>query len=79
MMFDLSEDPGEVSNVAKQYPEKHKELFDEMMGYLGEMNARMLKMNPDYDPAYYKMLKNYDKYIMWGPFEGQRPLEEDER
>lgn len=78
MMFDLSEDPGEVSNVAKQNPEKHKELFDEMMSYLGDMNARMPKMNPDYDPAHYKTLKNYDKYIMWGPFEGQRPLEEDE-
>lgn len=79
MMFDLAKDPGEVSNIAKQNPEKHKKLFDDMMGYLKAMNARIPKVNPDYDPEHYKTLKNYEKYIQWGPFEGKRPLEDDER
>ncbi|MFC1652210.1 sulfatase-like hydrolase/transferase [Planctomycetota bacterium] len=78
MMFDLTKDPGEVSNIAKQFPEKHKQLFDEMMNYLGEMGARFPKANPDYDPDVYKKHKNYKKYLQWGPFEGQRTLEEDE-
>ncbi len=78
MMFDLSKDPGEVSNVAKQYPETHKRLFGEMMNYFGEVGARLPKKNPDYDPEVYKMLKNYDKFMKWGAFEGKRPLEDDE-
>ncbi|VGO23507.1 sulfatase-like hydrolase/transferase [Pontiella sulfatireligans] len=78
MLFDLSKDPGEVNNVAKQYPETHKRLFGEMMTYLQDVDARFPKANPDYDPEVYKKLKNYNKYIKWGPFEGKRPLEEDE-
>ena len=78
MMFDLSLDAGEVSNIARQNPETHKKLFDEMMGYLKAMNARFPKVNPDYDEEWYKQQKNYELYQMWGPFEGKRPLEEDE-
>lgn len=78
MLFDLLQDPGEVSNIAKQNPETHKRLFGEMMGFLHEMGALFPKVNPDYDPAVYKQLKNYDRYQLWGAFEGKRPLEEDE-
>jgi len=78
MMFDLSKDPGEVSNIAKQFPKKHGQLFDEMMNYLDEMGARLPKANPDYDPEVYTKHKNYKKYLQWGPFEGKRPLEDDE-
>ena len=79
MMFELSSDPGEVSNVAKQHPETHKRLFGEMMRYFDEVGARLPKANPDYDPAVYQKLKNYDKYMEWGPFEAKRPLEADEK
>jgi arylsulfatase A len=78
MLFDLSKDPGEVSNTAKQHPETHERLFGEMMTYLQDVDARFPKKNPDYDPEVYKQHKNYEKYMKWGPFEGKRPLEEDE-
>lgn len=78
MMFDLSEDPGEVNNIAKQDAHQYKQLFNEMMKYLEEVDARFPKVNPDYDPAVYKKLENYEKYMQWGAFEGKRPLEEDE-
>ncbi|VGO23520.1 sulfatase [Pontiella sulfatireligans] len=78
MLFDLSQDPGEVSNIAKQNPETHNRLFGEMMDYLKEVGARFPKENSNYDPAAYKKDKNTDKRLLWGPFEGQRPLEQDE-
>jgi arylsulfatase A-like enzyme len=78
MLFDLAKDPGEVNNMAKQNPEKHKQLFDEMMTYLKGVGAKFPKVNPDFDPEHYKTLKNYDMYQRWGPFEGRRELEKDE-
>jgi arylsulfatase A len=78
LLFDLSTDPGEVNNIAKLNPETHNKLFSEMMGYLKGVGARFPKENPDYDPDTYKKLKNYDTYISWGPFEGQRKLDDDE-
>jgi len=79
MLFDLSKDPGEVSNIAKQHPEIQKKLYDEMMGYLKEVGARFPKVNPNYDPAKYRKDKKTEYRIKWGPFEGQRPLDEDEK
>lgn len=79
MLFDLSKDPGEVSNIAKKNPETHKRLFGEMMGYLKEIGARFPKKNPDYDPAAYRQDKNTEYRIKWGPFEGRRDLDEDEK
>jgi len=79
MLFDLSEDEGEVVNIAEAHPQQHRRLYDAMMGYLNDVNARMPKINPDYDPEIYKMSKEYDERVMWGPFVGERPLEEDER
>ena len=78
ILVDLSEDLGEVSNIAEQYPETHKKLYNEMMRYLKEVGARFPKVNPDYDPEVYKMDKKTEYRIKWGPFEGQRALDDDE-
>ncbi len=78
MMFDLSSDIGEVHNIAKKNPEIHRKLFGEMMDYLSTVGARFPKPNPNYDQAYYEGLKDWKERSMWGPFEGDRPLEEDE-
>ena len=78
MLFDLSTDIGEVTNIAKQNPETHKKLYDEMMRYFEEVGARFPKVNPDYDPGVYKNDKRYEERIQWGPFEGQRTLDDDE-
>jgi arylsulfatase A-like enzyme len=78
MLFDLSKDLGEVSNIAEQNPETHKELYKDMMTYLKKVGARFPKANPNYDPDVYRKDKKTEERIKWGPFEGQRPLEEDE-
>ena len=49
MLFDLGKDPGEVRNLAKTRPEEHKMLHTAMMRYLKAVDARMPKVNPDYD------------------------------
>ena len=79
MLFDLAKDPGEVRNIAGDHPREHKRLHGEMMDYLKRVGARMPKPNPDYDPAKYRAAKEYEKRTAWGPFEGRRPLDEDER
>jgi hypothetical protein len=43
------------------------------------VGARIPKENPDYDPAVYQAADEYDKRVLWGPFEGERPLEDDEK
>ncbi len=78
MLFHLATDQGEVKNVASKYPEKHKALHSEMMKYFEKVGARLPKKNPNYHPAVYKKAKEYEQRMVWGPFEGQRPLEEDE-
>ncbi len=78
ILFDRLNDIGEVSNIAKQNPETHKKLFDEMMGYLQNVGARIPKVNPDYDLEIYKQDRSTAERLMWGAFEGKRPLEEDE-
>jgi len=79
ILFDLAADVGEVKNIAKERPEEHKRLYDEMMRYLDHVGARKPKINPDYDEAVYRKAKEYSKRVMWGPFEGTRPLEDDEK
>ncbi len=79
MLFDLSSDIGEVTNIAKQHPEIHKKLYDEMMRYLKDVGARFPKPNPDYDSEIYRMDKNTQTRIQWGPFKGKRPVDEDEK
>ncbi|MCH2208156.1 MAG: sulfatase [Lentisphaerales bacterium] len=79
MLFDLSVDPGEVSNIAKQHPETHKKLFQEMMSYTKEVGGKFPKENPNFNIKKYASDKEYKKRQMWGPFEGDRPLETDEK
>ena len=75
MLFDLSDDPGEVRNIARQHPQVHKRLYAEMMRYFKQVGARIPKRNPNYDPAEYQKHKDYPEHVMWGPFEGDRPLD----
>jgi len=49
-----------------------------MMGYSKEVGARFPKVNPDYDPVVYRNQEDYRERAQWGPFEGQRTLDEDE-
>ena len=79
MLFDLSVDQGEVVNLAEQSPKEHKKLYSEMMRYFKQVDARIPKVNPDYDPAFYKQTKEYEQRMAWGPFEGRRALDDDEK
>lgn len=79
MLFDLSENEGEVANMAAQFPEIHRILFDELMRYLKEVDARIPKKNPTFDPETYRGSESYTKLLPYGPFEGKRPLENDEK
>ena len=79
MLFDLDEDIGEYRNVARSRPIKHDMLFREMITYLDKVGARLPKNNPNFNPAAYQQVKEYDMRLMWGPFGGERPLEDDER
>ena len=78
MLFDLSVDRGEVENIASKRPDDHKRLFDEMMHYFKQVNARLPKKNPNYDSEKYKAAKEYEKRKAWGPFQARRSLGEDE-
>ena len=79
MLFDLSADMGEANNIESQYPERHKEMFTEMMDYFEAVGARIPKLNPDYDASVYEADSEFAKRKMWGAFEGNRPLEDDEK
>jgi arylsulfatase A-like enzyme len=79
MLFNLNNDRGEFRNVAPMYPIKHDMLYREMMSYLNQVGARIPKDNPDYDPAVYQAADEYDKRVLWGPFEGERLPEPDEK
>ncbi len=77
MLFDLSADAAEANNIAKAHPQEHKRLYDDMMAYFKQVNARIPKLNPDYDANIYAQSKEYEKRTSWGPFAGQRRLDED--
>ena len=79
MLFDLTQDTGEVHNIAATHPEEHQRLYDEMMVYFEKVGARIPKQNPTYDAATYRSSKEYEKRTQWGPFAGSRSLDEDER
>ena len=78
MLFDLSHDIGEVTNLAKSRPIIYREMYDQMMRYLENIGARFPKVNSEYDPESYMGEKAFEERDMWGPFEGKRTLEEDE-
>jgi len=78
ILIDLSKDIGEVSNIAKQNPQIHKKLYGQMMSYLNQVGARFPMVNPSYDHEQYIKDRRTEYHIKWGPFEGQRTLDEDE-
>ncbi len=79
MLFDLAADEGEIKNIAAERPEDHKELLNEMIRYFEEVNARLPKENPNYDSEVYRNAARSETRAMWGPFKGERALEEDEK
>ncbi|QDT62477.1 Choline-sulfatase [Stieleria bergensis] len=79
MLFDLSTDMGEVTNIAARHPDKHQKLYTDMMTYFEKVGARIPKLNPGADLKVYEQDKDYRKRKDWGAFKGSRPLEEDER
>ncbi|QTN32079.1 sulfatase-like hydrolase/transferase [Akkermansiaceae bacterium] len=79
MLFDIGDDPGEVHNLAADQRDVHSRMFSEMMDYFKKVGARIPKPNPDYDPKVYQKEKEYRKRMEWGPFEGRRPLDADEK
>ena len=49
-LFHLADDPGELKNLAAEYPEKLRQLKDKLAGWQQRMGAKMPVANPDYDP-----------------------------
>ena len=43
------------------------------------LKMRIPKPNPDFDAEVYQKSKEYSKRVLWGPFEGHRRLEADEK
>ena len=50
-----------------------------MMTYFATVGARIPKPNPAFDPEVYRRAAGHEIRILWGPFAGSRPLEDDER
>jgi len=78
MLFDVSVDIGEVTNIARRQPQIHEDMYDGMMHYLEEVGARFPKVNPEYDPDVYREHKDFARRTIWGPVGGRRTLEDDE-
>ncbi len=49
-----------------------------MMRYFEEVGARIPKANPDVDMNVYWNDDDANMRTIWGPFKGERPLEDDE-
>jgi len=50
-LFNLTNDPGERYDLAREMPDKAKELDQRLGDYLAAVNAQMPKPNPNYDPS----------------------------
>jgi arylsulfatase A-like enzyme len=50
-LFDLERDPGETRDLAQAQPGKAAELDGRLTAYLKDVNAQLVRKNPDYDPA----------------------------
>jgi len=50
-LFDLQKDIGEKHNLAKQFPEKVKELDERLTAYSSAVGAQLPTPNPDFDPS----------------------------
>ncbi len=48
-LFNLAKDPGERHDLAKEMPDKVKDLNQRLTSYLTAVNAQMPKPNPNYD------------------------------
>ena len=82
MLFDLANDEAETANIARQHPQRHRELFDEMFRYFNAVGARIPKRNPNFDEeaeAAWRATDEYQKIAPNGPFAGQRELKTDEK
>ena len=79
MLFDLDNDRGEVKNIAQTNSKEHKKLYTEMRRYFEEVGVRIPKAASNYDIKKYKKAKEYKTRILWGAFEGERALEDDEK
>jgi arylsulfatase A-like enzyme len=49
-LYHLAEDLGESTDRAAEMPEKAAELRDRLAAWRGEVDARLPRPNPDYDP-----------------------------
>jgi arylsulfatase A-like enzyme len=78
MLFDLAADEREVKNLAAEMPDVHQKLFSQMMRYFNEVGARLPKGNSHFEEEVYKQADRYETRVKWGPFKGERPLEDDE-
>ena len=76
--YETAKDEAETTSLAGKNPERHQALFGEMMRYLKAVNARMPKVNPDFDPKTYKQMEAYEKRLPYGPFKGRRAADVDE-
>ncbi len=50
-LFNIAKDPGERRDLAKELPDKTRELDQRLTDYLLVVNAQMPKTNPNYDPT----------------------------
>ena len=64
LLFDLTADIGEIHSVAKQKPELHKKMVDQMMAYLKEVGGRIPAANPNYDPKKLEAMVQADSKML---------------
>ena len=57
-LYNLKADIGEQKNLAKEMPEKVKELKKMLENWQNKVNAQMLTPNPNYNPKKTKKSKN---------------------
>lgn len=50
-LFDLSKDPSEEKNLAKDHPDKTAELLADLRKWREDVGAQMMSPNPKFDPA----------------------------
>ena len=50
-LYNLDEDPGETTNLAKENNELTMSLLKELQDWRQEVDAELMRPNPDYDPS----------------------------
>jgi len=58
-LYNLKQDIGEQNNLAKQLPEKTRELKELLANWRNKVNAQMLTPNPNYNPQKAKKSKGH--------------------